>query len=503
MRITIDPVTRIEGHLSISLDIVDDRVRAAYSAGTMFRGFEKILEGRDPMDAIQITQRICGVCPVDHGVASSMCLEAALGLTPPENGRLLRNLVLGVSFVQSHILHFYQLAALDFVDIAAVLAYGGSDQQLLSLRDWAKAEVEIRKANAVAPFLPRYDGDYLTDPDTNLGAISHYLQALEMHRLAMEMLAIFGGKAPHLSGLVPGGVARVPTIDTVEAFRSRLRQIQAFITGAYLPDLLAVAQAYPEYFEIGRGPGRLLAYGVFPEDSADKKRLLGGGLYRNGSVSPLDAGKIREDTKFSWAGNATGLHPSRGRTSPIPNKPDAYSWVKAPRYDGEVVEVGPLARVMVTHAGGSNPALSALLKASLQQLGKTPDAMFSVLGRHLARAVECKIVADRCEAWLDQLRIDAPASSRDYKIPASASGVGLSEAARGALGHWIDISNRVIGHYECVVPTTWNCSPRDDRGQPGAVEQALEGVSIADRGNPIEAVRVVRSFDPCLACAVH
>jgi len=408
MRITIDPVTRIEGHLSISLDVEDGRVKAAYSAGTMFRGFEKILEGRDPLDAIQITQRICGVCPVDHGVASSLCLEAALGVTPPENGRLLRNLVLGASFVQSHILHFYQLAALDFVDVAAVLTYTGNDQQLLSLRDWAKAEAESRKENAVAPFLPRYSGDYVTDPDTNLGAIKHYLQALQMHRLAMEMLAIFGGKSPHLSGLVPGGVSMVPTIDAVESFRSRLKEIRAFITSAYLPDLLAVAQAYPEYFEIGQGPGSLLAYGAFPEDSAGQKRLLGGGLYRDGSVAPLDASKIREDTKFSWAGDTSGLHPSGGRTSPTPHKPDAYSWVKAPRYDGSVVEVGPLARVMITHAGGANPALSSLLKASLQQLGRSPDAMVSMLGRHLARAVECKVIADCCEAWLDQLQIGNP-----------------------------------------------------------------------------------------------
>ncbi len=503
MRITIDPVTRIEGHLSVSLDVEDGKVKAAYSAGTMFRGIEKILEGRDPLDATQITQRICGVCPVDHGVASSMCLEAALGVTPPENGRILRNLVLGASFVQSHILHFYQLAALDFVDVASVLKYSGNDQQLLTLREWARAEVESGRPSAVAPFLPRYDGDYLDDLDANFGALRHYLQALEIHRLVMEMLALFAGKAPHLGGLVPGGVARVPTIDTVEAFRSRLHQVRAFIDGAYLPDVLAIAHAYPTYFETGRGPGSLLAYGVFPEDAAGQKRLLGGGLYRNGSVAPLDASKIREDTKFSWAGSASGLHPSKGSTSPTPDKPDAYSWAKAPRYDGAVAEVGPLARVLITHAGGANPALSNILKDSLQQLGKTPDAMLSVMGRHLARAVECKVIADRCEAWLDQLQIGGPSSARDYHIPETATGVGLSEAARGALGHWIDVSKRVIGHYECVVPTTWNCSPRDDQGRPGAVEQALEGVRIADRSNPIEAVRVVRSYDPCLACAVH
>ncbi len=503
MRIAIDPVTRIEGHLSISLDIEDGRVKAAYCGGTMFRGFEAILQGRDPLDAIQITQRICGVCPADHAVASSLCVETALGITPPDNGRLLRNLVLGASFVQSHILHFYQLAALDFVDVAAVLKYEGKDQQLLALRGWAKAEVESNKPNAVGPFLPRFAGDYIADLDTNLGATKHYLQALHMHRLGLEMQAIFGGKAPHISGLVPGGVAKVPSVDTVEAFRSRLHEIKAFIADAYLPDVVSVAQAYPQYFDVGRGPGNLLSYGVFPEDNSRKKPLLAGGLYRNGSVSPLDPSKIKEDAKYSWASPASGLHPSAGQTAATPNKPDAYSWVKAPRYDGLVVEVGPLARVLITHTSGTNPALSSLVNASLRQLDKTPEALFSVMGRHLARALECKIIADACEAWLDQLKIGVPASARDYRIPESGQGFGLSEAARGALGHWMGISKRVISQYSCVVPTTWNCSPRDDQGQPGAVEQALTGVVIADKDNPIEAVRVVRAYDPCLACAVH
>ena len=501
--ITIDPITRLEGHLAVSLEITNGKVSSARCAGTMFRGFEQILSGRDPLDAVQITQRICGVCPMDHGVASSLCLEQALGATPPDNGRILRNLILGSSFIQSHILHFYQLSALDFVDITAMLKYAGDDSQLVALRDWVKAQVATRGAFAATPFLPRYSGDYLDGADANIAAVRHYLQALQMHRLAQQMVAVFGGRSPHPGALVPGGVTSTPTVDTIEAFRAMLAEVRAFITDAYLPDVFAVAGAFRRYFEIGRGPDALLAYGVFPEDAGGTRKLLAGGCYANRSVQPTDTTRIREETRCSWSGSATGLHPARGRTEPTPGKADAYSWVKAPRYDGRVVEVGPLARVMVTHASGASPALSTALTSALRQLGLTEDAMFSAMGRHLARALECRLVADACAAWLDQLRPGKPTMAAPYRIPESGSGAGLTEAARGALGHWIEISGRVIAQYQCVVPTTWNCSPRDDQGRPGALEQALVGVPIADPDNPLEALRVVHSIDPCLACAIH
>jgi Ni,Fe-hydrogenase I large subunit len=503
MKVNIDPVTRLEGHLSVSLEVEGGKVASASCAGTMFRGFEFILRGRDPLDATQITQRICGVCPVSHGIASSLALEQALSVQPPTNGRLLRNLILGANFIQSDILHFYHLSALDFVDITAITQYKGRDSLLVSVRDWVNDQLQHKTINPAAPFLPRYEGDYITDPEINIGAIQHYLQALRMRSLAHEMVAVFGGKIPHVAALVTGGVTSIPTVEGIEAYRSRLRDLRTFIDEAYLPDLVAVAKAYPQYASLGRGPGNLLSYGGFPEDAGNQKNLLTAGVYEDGKVTPLDLTKIKQDSTYSWYKAGRGAHPAQEETSPAPDKKNAYSWVKAPRYDDTVMEVGPLARVVITHLSGTNPALSDLLTGTLTTLGLSLDAMFSVLGRHLARALECKLVAERCEAWLDDLQPNQAAIFQGYKLPQSASGVGLVEAPRGALGHWITISDRVISHYECVVPTTWNCSPRDEQGRPGAVEQSLVGVPVANKDNPIEAMRVVRSFDPCLACAVH
>lgn len=503
MKIKLDPITRIEGHLSVSLDIEDGKVAAAYSAGTMFRGFEMILQGRDPLDAVQITQRICGVCPVDHGVAASLGLDQALGLDTPDNGRLLRNLIVAANHIQDHILHFYHLSALDFIDIKAVTQYRGNDQGLLELRDWVQAELQHKKINPAAPFLPRYRGTYIKDTDLNLTAIKNYLAAFRTRALSHEMLAVFGGKAPHAASLVPSGVTAKPTINRVEAFRSRLKDLQHFIDTAYLPDVIAISQAFPDYFNIGYGSGNLLAYGGFPEDAAHQHQFMTGGVYRNGRLESLDLSKIAENTTYTWVTQTPDLHPSRGHTEPAPHKPDAYSWIKAPRYDGAVMEVGPMARLMIAHHLGHNPAISGLLAQTLARIDQPLKAMQSVMGRHLARALECKLLADRCEVWLDQLRVGEPATAGAFKIPATGQGVGLTEAARGGLGHWLEISDGRIKHYECVVPTTWNCSPRDDQGQPGPMEQALADLPIEDQANPIEATRVVRSFDPCLACAVH
>jgi ferredoxin hydrogenase large subunit/hydrogenase large subunit len=501
MRINIDPVTRLEGHLSLSLDIDGGQVTSAHCSGTMFRGFELLLQGRDPYDACPISQRICGVCPVSHGIASALCLEQALGIQLSDNARLLRNLILGANFIQSHLTHFYHLCALDFVDITALAGYAGQDPLWTGLRDWYASELASSSLHPAAPFLPRYVADYITDPATNLGVIQHYFQALSMRSLAHEMVAVFGGKAPHPAAIVPGGVTCVPTLDRIEAYGSRLQQLQDFIDTTYLPDVVAIAKAFPQYGKVGQGPRRLLSYGAFPEDSAGAS-LLAAGVYAAGQVTPLDPKNITEDTASAWFSTPSGLNPSSGQTVPAPTKDGAYSWVKAPRYGGAVVEVGPLARVLVTQAAGTNPDLSALLSGVLAQLNATPGVLFSALGRHIARAVECKLVAMRCAAWLDQLQPDL-AGGQGYPVPQSGSGMGLMEAPRGALGHWVTIANRVIEAYQCVVPTTWNCSPRDDRGQPGAVEQALVGVPVADKDNPIEAMRVLRSFDPCLACAVH
>ena len=501
-KITIDPITRIEGHLKIEIEVDNGKVTKAKSCGEMFRGWEKILRGRNPVDAQQLTQRICGVCPASHAQASSLNLDNAFGITPPENGRLIRNLVLGANFIQSHILHFYHLAALDYVDITAILNYRGTDPRLNHVKAWAKAEIDSGRATAVAPFLPRYVGDYITDTDLNISAIAHYLEALEMRRKAHEMLAIFGGKMPHEIAILPGGASEKVTVNKIAAYASRVKELQTFIDHTYIPDVLAVADNYKNYFGIGKGCGNLLAYGVFEENSSGKTKLLSSGTYIDGKVGEFSDAKIAEHVKYSRYSSASRRHPSQGETEAALDKKKAYSWVKAPRYDGKVLEVGPLARMAIAHFKGANAKISNLISDTLKRYDAPVSALFSVLGRHAARALECKVVADRCAEWVTQLRPGEPVHTK-FEIPAEGNGMGLTEAPRGALGHWITIKNKKIDMYQCVVPTTWNASPQDDKGQMGPIEQALIDTPVADPNNPIEAGRVVRSFDPCIACAVH
>lgn len=500
--ITLDPVTRIEGHLKIELEVDGGKVSDARCCGEMFRGIEQILQGRNPVDANQITQRICGVCPASHAQASSLTLDRAFGVTPPDNGRLIRNLVLGSNYLQSHVLHFYHLAALDYVDITAILKYKGNDPELKRVKNWAQAEVESGRPSAVAPFLPRYEGDYITDTELNIAAISHYLKALDIRKKAQEMLAIFGGRMPHNVTVVPGGSSETVTIDKIVAYSSRLREIQDFIENVYIPDVLAVAEIYPQYFGIGKGCGNLLSYGVFEENAEGTTKALPAGVFYGGKVSAFSDNKIAEYVRHSWYSSESGHHPSKGQTEPDFYKTGGYSWLKSPRYDAGVVEVGPLARMGVAHLTSASADISNMITATLDRFDASVEALFSVLGRHAARAIEAKIVADRCEAWVSQLKPGQPAHTA-YEIPQQADGVGLTEAPRGALGHWISIKNKRIDRYQCVVPTTWNASPCDDSGVKGPMEQALIGTPIADVENPIEAGRVVRSFDPCIACAVH
>jgi hydrogenase large subunit len=499
--ITIDPMTRIEGHLKIEVEVDDGKVTDARCCGEMFRGIEKILHGRNPVDANQITQRICGVCPASHAQASSLTLDSAFGVAPPDNGRLIRNLVLGANYLQSHILHFYHLAALDYVDITAILKYKGKDPELSRVKAWAQAELDSGKPNPVAPFLPRYNGDYITDTEVNIAAIAHYLKALEIRRKAQEMLSIFGGRMPHNVTIMPGGSSETVTVNKIAAYASRLKEITEFIGSVYIPDVLAVAGLYPKYFGIGKGCGNFLSYGVFEEDTAGGK-LLPSGAFIDGEVKTFSAGKVAEHVWHSRYSSGSGNHPSRGETEPDLYKNGAYSWLKAPRYDGRVTEVGPLARVAVAHLTGASTTLSGMVTDTLARFGAPVEALFSVLGRHAARALEAKIIADRCAQWVMQLAPGQPAHTK-FEIPEQGEGMGLTEAPRGALGHWISIKNKKIDRYQCVVPTTWNGSPCDDNGVKGPMEQALVGTPIADLENPIEAGRVVRSFDPCIACAVH
>jgi len=502
-KIIVDPITRIEGHLKVEVITENGVVKEAQSSGVLFRGLEIILKGRDPRDAQRITQRICGVCPTSHSIAAALNLDSAFNIANkiPDNGRIVRNLILGAAHIADHILHFYHLAALDYVDVTKVASYEGNDSTLNSMK-------EFIQRGELAPFVPRYEGDYRLSDPMNIEASAHYIKALEIRRKAQEMLAIFGGKMPHNMAVVPGGITEIITVDKIASFLWRLNELRDFIDNVYVPDVLAVAEAYPDYFEIGAGCGNLLSYGSFDLVGNDSDLTRRERLLKQGTVSTdlklgsLDINKIMEYVKHSWyADSSSGKHPNQGETRPQPGKEGAYSWVKAPRYDGKVYEVGPLARMAVTYASGE-PTVRNLIDSALSRFKVSPEALFSVLGRHAARALYTKYVADSMPDWLLQLKPGEPAYI-DYDIPDEATGMGLVEAARGALGHWIEIKDKKIANYQCVVPSTWNLSPKDDKEQPGPVEQALIGTKIRDESNPFEIGRIVRSFDPCLACAVH
>jgi hypothetical protein len=347
--VTIDPVTRIEGHLAVRVEVEDGRVREAFSAGEMFRGFEILVKGRSPLDAQQITQRICGVCPVSHGLASSLAQDAAYGVEPPENGLMGRNLIQAANFIQSHIIHFYQLSALDFIDVAAAAEYRGGDPALNELKAWVNARMSSKVLYPAAPFPPRYAGGYVQNTDLNLTVLKHYLDALEMRALAHRMGAVFAGKLPHAPGLVPGGVTERITAGKIAAFESMLSKPRTFIDRSYLPDVLATAAAFPGYLAEGKGRGNFLAFGAFPESASGESPLFPSGVLTDGVLTDLDIEKITEDTGRAFYDSPSGLPPAEGQTVPGHDKPDAYSWVKAPRYGGEAMEVGPLARIMIAY----------------------------------------------------------------------------------------------------------------------------------------------------------
>jgi hydrogenase large subunit len=476
-KIKIDPITRIEGHLAVEAVIDDGVVKDAKSAGTLFRGFEIILQGRDPRDANRLTQRICGVCPTAHATASALCIDEAFDLTDkiPDNAKLIRALIFGANFLQSHVLHFYHLAALDYVDAAGAIG-------------------------DVAPFVPRYEGDYRVSGEVNAELVNHYVQALDIRRKCQEMLAIFGGKMPHNVGIVPGGVTEQLSEDKITNFLWRLNEARDFIENTYIPDVIAVAKVYDDYFGVGPGCKRLLSYGGFD--------LPAGQLFKSGVVSPdlqlepFAKENITEDVKHSWYSDSdSGKNPAKGQTEPELKKTGAYSFLKSPRYKGTVCEVGPLARMVNNYVQGDE-TVKKLVDSVLGQFGAGVDALYSVLGRHAARAVEAKIVGDSMVDWLTALKPAEP-TIVESDIPEEGEGAGLTEAPRGAVGHWMTVKDKKIHRYQVIAPTAWNASPKDDKGQPGAVEQAIIGTKVKDKDNPFELVRIVRAFDPCLACSVH
>jgi hydrogenase large subunit len=451
----MDPVTRIEGHMKVkvTIDEVDGQLQVtdARCTGTLFRGFETILKGRDPWDAPVITERICGVCPVSHGMAAVKALDAAAGIAPPTDGRVLRNLVLGANFIQSHILHFYLLAALDY-------AHGP----------------------ASAPWTPAWDVDMRSAALDGVVA-DHLPLAVEARRRAHEMGAIFGGRMPSPQAYIPGGFTAVPQKKLINDFKKHLKWLLDFTNNVYIPDVLALAGIYEDYYKIGQGSKKLLAYGVFDlEDTLGGDQLLGGGISEVGEFS---ADNITESVEYSWYNDTDPLNPSNGKTEPVDphGKDTAYSWLKAPRYKGDPFEVGPLARMWVNGD---------------YQTG------VSVMDRHAARAFETRKIGEAMEGWLDELTPGANVYD-GYSLPKNATGIGLTEAPRGALGHWVGIREKAIDHYQIITPTCWNASPMDTGGINGPMEQALIGTPIINATEPIEALRVIHSFDPCLSCAVH
>ena len=502
-KLVIDPISRIEGHLRIEAVVENGVVKDARSSGMMFRGLEIMLQGHDPRDAQMYSHRICGVCPTSHSIASTLCLDSAFGIADkiPDNGRIMRNLILGAAHVSDHILHFYHLAALDYVDVTHVAKYSGNDSGLNSVKKFIER-------GELGPFVPRYEGDYRLPPQANIDCVAHYVKALEMRRKGQEMQVIFGVRMPHNPGTIPGGCTEVATVDKIANFLWRLNELRDFVDNVYIPDVLAVAGIYSDYFGIGAGCGNLLSFGSFDLDGKEADLTKRSRFMKAGTVSTdlkygsLDPKVIAEQVNHSLYSDAsTNKHPQYGETKPEPHKKGAYSWIKSPRYNGKVYEVGPLARVVMNYVTG-DAAVKGLVDPVLAKFKAGPAALFSVLGRHAARALYTKYLADSMAGWLLQLKPGEPAY-QPYEIPEKSFGMGLVDGARGALGHWIEIKDKKIANYQAVVPSTWNFSPRDDKDQPGPCEQAIIGTKIKDEKNPFEIVRIVRSFDPCIACAVQ
>lgn len=486
-KITIDPMTRIEGHLRVELRIDDatkpyPTVSEAECSGTLFRGFEIFLKGRDPRDAFHITQRICGVCPTAHANTSIMALDEAFNVTPSDNAILIRNIIGGANFVMSHILFFY----------------------ILSGTEWG-----------VLAKIP----EMIPPVKSGLGA--HYVKAIEMRRKAQELIAIFGGRMPCHISYVPGGVTVPLTLDKIASAYARAITLKDFVDNVMAPDAEKIVDnvkdlgLYDLLKTVGRGTGNFLSYGVFPPPEAYEDRAK----WLLKPIPGFDEGEIREYVKYSWYVETwNGKHPSEEETEGYPKKPDAYSWLKAPRYRGEVYEVGPLARMV-------NSGLYDLI-----------NPKGSALDRLLAKAKETKVVADAMVNWILALKLGEPVFRRweGYpEVPESGEGTGLWEAPRGALGHWLKVKGKAIERYQVITPTGWNASPRDDMDRPGPMETALTGTPVPAMdtynlltalGHPLaETVKalglskfnywdgynatlpltVVRSFDPCIACAVH
>ncbi|HWS96397.1 MAG TPA: nickel-dependent hydrogenase large subunit, partial [Candidatus Methylomirabilis sp.] len=551
----VDPITRIEGHLRIEAVVENGTITDAYSSGTMVRGFEKILKGRDPRDAWAFTERACGVCTTVHALASVRTVEDALGISVPQNAELIRNLMFCTQYAQDHVVHFYHLHALDWVDVVSALKADPqkTSEIAVSISPWPKSSPKyfagvqqklkaFVESGQLGIFANGYWGNpsYKLPPEVNLLAVTHYLEALEWQREIVKIHTIFGGKNPHPNYLV-GGVPCSINPDEVNAINmdrlnqvgSLIKQATAFVEQVYIPDLMAIAGFYKDWAGYGGGVKNYLAYGDLPTRGYGQpdyfKFARGAILNRNLSevypVNGKNVEEIKEYISHSWykyaGGDATGLHPFAGETEfdytgPMPpyeqlNVEGKYSWLKTPRWKDNAMEVGPLARLLVSYAKG-NTEVKDVVNEALGKLGVPVTALFSTLGRTAARGLETRLIVHWMQGFFDDLMTQIKVGelstfTRDKwepsTWPATTEGVGLSEAPRGALAHWIKIKNGAIDNYQLVVPSTWNASPRDAKGQRSPYEEALIGTHLANPDQPLEILRTVHSFDPCIACAVH
>ncbi len=548
-KIIIDPITRIEGHLRIDVEVDGGKIAKAWSSAQMWRGIEVILKGRDPRDAWMFTQRICGVCTTVHAIASVRAVENALKLEVPINAQYVRNLMLALHAFHDHIVHFYVLSALDWVDVVSALKADPVKTASLaqSLSDWpgnsakrfkgVKAKLKsLVDSGQLGPFANGYWGHsaMVLPPEANLMAVSHYLEALDYQRKADQAIAILGGKNPHVQNLAVGGVTTAINpnrdvalnMDKLYWIKQFTEEVQAFIKQVYLPDVIAIGALNKEWLSYGEGVTNYLAVPDMPLDSAGTIFDLPGGTIVNGELGSLREftsfnddyfrDNIKEHVAHSWYQGDVDRPPFAGETIPDYSDfdPDGkYSWSKAPRFNDLPMQVGPLAQVLVGYAKGDkrikgyvDDALDRV--SSLAGVRVGPNVLHSTLGRHLARAIRAAVLSDYAlKHW--QLLVDNIGRG-DLSImyqptfpPGEQQGFGFHEAPRGALSHWIVIEDGRIKNYQCVVPSTWNAGPRDLNDEPGPYEASLVGNPIADHKKPLEVLRTVHSFDPCIACAVH
>jgi hydrogenase large subunit len=547
-RIVVDPVTRIEGHLRIDVEVDGGSVRKAWSSGQMWRGIEVILQGRDPRDAWLFTQRFCGVCTTVHAIASVRAVENAVGIEIPLNAQYIRNLILAAHGMHDHIVHFYHLSALDWVDVVSALDAdpkaaqrlaeslspwpGNGWRQLKAVQDKLRSFVERGQLGIFANGYWGHPAMKLP-PEVNLLAVHHYLQALEYQRTVNKVVGILGSKTPNIQNLAVGGVANAINLDNeatlnmnqLYAVKSLLDEVGSFIRDVYLVDVAAIGALYAEWLGYGAGVTNYLAVPDLPLDRAGTQFDLPGGTIMNGDLSTFQAinnfndpyfrENVAENISHSWYDGDWTRHPYEEETVPHYTEfqdDGMYSWIKAPRFQGKPMQVGPLAQVLVGYAAKHEPTLrwltAAVDKASAVARTKLgPEVLHSTLGRHLARAVRCAILSEMAgEHW--QLLVNNIASGDtdifvEPVFQGEQTGFGFHEAPRGTLSHWVVIRDGKIANYQAVVPSTWNAGPRDDKNQPGPYEASLVGNPIADPERPLEVLRTIHSFDPCIACAVH